>query len=189
MATGNHEQLLPPRHQQLAMDVFSDGSAVAYVERGPNGFRMFRLSLDGRASPAPLLPGPLRATDMRLSPDGSLVSFSAGTEKGRRDVYISTVGVTSVPVMAAKGASGPARFSRDGSRIYFVIGDDTMMTATVTTVPSLTVGAPERLFRLPRPARLQDVSRDGHFLLLEPQVRADQQPIHVWTGAISSTQR
>ena len=64
-----------------------------------------------------------------------------------------------------------------------------MMTATVRTVPSLTVGEPEQLFKLRRPARLQDVVRDGRFLLLVPTVRADQHPITVWTGAIASTQR
>jgi hypothetical protein len=69
------------------------------------------------------------------------------------------------------------------------VKDDTMMTVTVSTVPSLTVGEPEQLFKLRRPARLQDVSRNGRFLLLVPQVRADQHPITVWTGAITSTQR
>ena len=64
-----------------------------------------------------------------------------------------------------------------------------MMTVTVSTVPSLTVGPPKQLFKLPRPARLQDVARDGRFLLLVPQERAGQHPITVWTGAIASTQR
>jgi hypothetical protein len=52
-------------------------------------------------------------------------------------------------------------------RIYYVI-DDTMMTQTVSMVPSLKVGAPEKLFKLRRTAYLQDVSLDGRFLLLCP---------------------
>jgi hypothetical protein len=64
-----------------------------------------------------------------------------------------------------------------------------MMTVTVRTVPLLTVGEPEQLFKMQRPARLQDVSRDGRFLLLVPQVRAGEHPIAVWTAAIASTQR
>ena len=64
-----------------------------------------------------------------------------------------------------------------------------MMTQTVSMVPSLKVGAPEKLFKLRRTAYLQDVSLDGRFLLLVPLVRAGQYPIAVWTGAIASTQR
>jgi hypothetical protein len=42
---------------------------------------------------------------------------------------------------------------------------------------------------LRRQARLQDVFRDGRFLLLVPQVRADEHPITVWTAAIPSRRR
>ena len=117
------------------------------------------------------------------------MTFVAGGDEGRMDVYVSTVPVTSAPELVAEGVSSPARWSRDGSRIYYVSRDDTMMTLAVSTVPSLTVGAPKQLFKLRRPATLQDVSRDGRFLLLVPQVRAGQHPIAVWTAAIASTQR
>jgi len=106
------------------------------------------------------------------------------------DVYVSTVSVTSGPMKVAEGVSSPAGWSRDGRRIYYVTGDDTMMTlAVLRTVPLLKVGTPEPLFKLRRKAGLNDVFRDGRFLLLEPQVRADEHPITVWTGAIASTQR
>jgi len=187
LTTGKQEQVLRPGKQQNAMDVFPDGR-VAYVERGLGGFRPFELSLAPGASPRPMLPGPLSVTGMRLSPEGRAMSFVAGADEGRRDVYVSAVSVTSMPILVAQDVSGPARWNRKGGRIYYV-KDDTMMTATVSTVPSLEVGEPEQLFKLVRPARLQDVFRDGRFLLLVPQVRADQHPITVWTGAITSTQR
>jgi hypothetical protein len=65
---------------------------------------------------------------------------------------------------------------------------DTMMTVTVSTNP-FTVGTPEPLFTLRRKETLQDVFRNGSFLLLVPQQRAAEHPITVWTAAIPSTRR
>jgi eukaryotic-like serine/threonine-protein kinase len=187
LATGREQQLLPSGKQQSAMDVFPDGS-VAYVERGAGGFRLFQLPLAHSASPTQLLSGPLNTIHMRLSPDGHAMTFIAGDAEGRMDAYVSTVPVTRLPDLVAKGVSSPPRWRRDGRQIYFMNGD-TMMTLAVRTVPSLEVGTPEPLFKLRRTARLQDVSRDGRFLLLVPLVRADQHPIAVWTAAIASTRR
>jgi serine/threonine protein kinase/Tol biopolymer transport system component len=189
LATGAEEQVLPPGNHQLAMDVFPDGR-VAYVERGAGGFSLFQPPLARRASPTPLLPGRhVNAYNTRLSPDGRAMSFVTGGIEGRMDVYVSTVPVTSAPELVAEGVSSSARWSRDGSRIYYVSRDGTMMTLAVGAVPPLTAGAPEPLFKLRRAATLQDVFRDGRFLLLVPQVRAGEHPITVWTSAIASTKR
>jgi hypothetical protein len=187
LASDKNHELLPAGKLQNAMDVFADGR-VAYVERGLGGFRPFALAPG--APPTPLLPGhALNTTHLRLSPDNSAMTFISGPDGGPMEVYVSTVPGPSMPQLVARDVSGPARWDRDENRIYYVGPDDWMMTATVSTVPLLTVGEPKQLFKLPRPARLQDVFRDGRFLLVEPLVRADQQPIVVWTGAIASTQR
>jgi len=188
LTTGKDDEVLPPGNQQNAMDVFPDGR-VAYVERGAKHFSPFELSLNPGASPTPMLPGPLAVTQMRLSPDGRVMSFLGGAEEGRMYLYVSAVPLTSTPQLVTKDVLSPARWDRDGSRIYYLSGEDRMMTATVSTVPSLTVGEPEQLFKVPPNAALQDVARDGRFLLLVPQKRAGQHPITVRTGAIASTQR
>ena len=59
-----------------------------------------------------------------------------------------------------------------------------MMTIALQTEPSLTVGTPQELFQLKRPARLLDVSRDGRFLLLAPVARAGERPISVAIAAV-----
>jgi Tol biopolymer transport system component len=126
---------------------------------------------------------------MRLSPDGRAMAFVAGDGEGRMDAYVSTVPVTSAPTLVAERVSSPPRWSRAGGRIYYMSGDDTMMTLIVSTVPSFTIGPREQLFKLRGPAKLHDVSHDGRFLLLMSQVRAGEHPIAVWTAAIASTQR
>ncbi|MEO5895774.1 MAG: protein kinase [Vicinamibacterales bacterium] len=188
LATGKEEQVLPPGNQQLAMDIFPDDRAVTYVERGSGGFTMFQLPLDRSASPTPLRSGQ-SAYNMRLSPDGHAMTFAAGEDEGPIRAYVSTVPVTSLPDPVAEGVAGPARWSRDGSGIYYVTRDNTMMRVAVRTVPAFKVGGPEQLFKLRRTATLLDVFLDGRFLLLVPQVSAGQHPIAVWTGAIASTQR
>jgi serine/threonine protein kinase/Tol biopolymer transport system component len=190
LATGAEEQVLPPGRQQLVMDVFPDGRA-AYVERSAQGrFQIFQLSLTHGASPAPLLQSPLSTWGMRLSPDGRAMTYVAtGGEGGRVGVYVAPVPVTDAPVLAVAGVSGTPRWSADDRQIYYVSRDDAMMTLEVQTVPSLKVGVPKQLFKLRRSASLLEVSRDGRFLLLVHQVRADQRPIVVDTAAISSTQR
>ena len=45
---------------------------------------------------------------MRLSPDGRAMTFVAGRDAGRTDVYVSTVPVTSPPVLVAEGGLGSA---------------------------------------------------------------------------------
>jgi hypothetical protein len=124
---------------------------------------------------------------VRLSPDFRAMTLASGPE-GRMDVYVSTVPVTSVQPVAV-GVLGPARWSRDGRRIYYVSRDLTMMTRTVRYVPALTVGEPEPLFKLQRTAYLQDVSRDDRFVLLVPQAEAGQHPMAIWTAAIAATRR
>jgi serine/threonine protein kinase/Tol biopolymer transport system component len=193
LATGAEEQVLPPGPHQLVMDVFPDGR-VAYVERswsGPGvGFQIFQLSLTRGASPAPLLQSPLSTTAMRLSPDGRAMTYVATAGGGRRvGVYVAPVPVTDAPVLAVAGDSGAPRWSADGRQIYYVSRDDAMMTLEVQKVPSLKVGVPKQLFKLRRSASLLEVSRDGRFLLLVHQVRADQRPIVVDTAAIASTRR
>jgi Tol biopolymer transport system component len=188
LATGAEQQLSPPGYQQASMDVSSNGRTVFYVERGSEGFRLFQLPLARGASPTPLPLGELSVSHMRLSPDDRAMAFIAGDSEGRMDAYVSALPVTSQLVKVADKVSSPPRWSRNGGRLYFV-KDDTMMTLTVSTVPEFRVGEPQPLFKLQRKERLQDVFRDGRFLLLVPQVRADEHPITVWTAAIASTRR
>ena len=61
-----------------------------------------------------------------------------------------------------------------------------MMTVPVRTRRSLSVGIAQQLFELKRSASLLEVSRDGRFLLLVPQMRAAERPIIVDTAAISA---
>ena len=61
---------------------------------------------------------------------------------------------------------------------------DTMMALDVRTAPALSVGTPQRLFEMKRPATFLEVSPDGRFLDAGPEVSAAQQPITVSTAGV-----
>jgi len=180
---------------------------VIYAERTSGGSSLFRLPLARGATPTQLQLGRKDITHMRLSPDGSMMTFVAGP-----DVYVSTMPVTSSPVLVEKGVavSSPPRWSRKGDQIYYLVRptgqglkppalvrnsgehltrDFIMISRTVRTVPQLTLGPAVELFTLRRTAFLEDVSIDGRFLLLVPQVLSSYEPYDVWTNAIASPRR
>jgi hypothetical protein len=130
---------------------------------------------------------------MRLSPDERAMIIVSGP--ARKNVYVSTVPVTSTPQLVVQGLGlGTPVWSRTGGEIYYVSFDPltreyTMMSRTVGPVPRLTLVEPVALFKLSRPALLQDVSLDGHFVMFVPGARVNSVPISVWTNAIASTRR
>jgi len=191
LATDAPEQLLPPGDQQVSFDISSNGRTVFYAERGAGGFggfRLFQLPLARDATQTLVPLGQLSVFHMRLSPDNRTMTFVATDGAGRMDVYVSPMPPSGQLVKVADRVTSPARWDRNGGRIYFV-KDDTMMTVTVSTVPEFAVGQVAPLFKLRQKEMLHDVSLDGRFLMLVPQVRAAEQPITVWTAAIASTRR
>jgi serine/threonine protein kinase/Tol biopolymer transport system component len=206
--TGSDEPILPAGIQQVYMDVFPGGREVMYVERTSGGSTLFRLPLARGATPTPLQLDQKKISQMRLSPDGSMMTFIDGPP-GAADVYVSTVPVTSPSLRVADrtAVSSPPRWSRKGDEIYYLVRatgqglkppalvrnssehltrDFTMISRTVRTVPQLTLGPAVELFKLRRTAFLEDVSIDGRFLLLVPQALGSYEPYAVWTNAIST---
>ena len=185
LASGSEKQLLPPGPQQQVIDVLPGGRAVAYAERQvAEGFKLFQLPLTEGASPTPLLPPQFNSFAMRVSPDGRAIAFRAGPQG--RELYVAPFPITSEPELAGTGIWSGPRWSADGGQLYYVGQDRRMVTVPVRTRPSLSVGIAQQLFELKRSAWLLEVSRDGRFLLLVPQVRAAERPIIVDTATISS---
>jgi Tol biopolymer transport system component len=186
LVSGVEQPLLPPGMQQLAMDVFPDQKAVAFLHRQAHGgFDIFRLALTADASPTPLVQSRLDKSDMRLSPDGKAMSFSA-SDGTRMDLYLAPVPVTTPPVLAASDIGGVARWSADGRRVYYQGPGRVLMSLPIRTSPVLTVGTPQPLFEVRQPfAALFDVAPDGRFLFLVRQQRASQIPIAVTIDAVA----
>ena len=119
-----------------------------------------------------------------FSPDGRWVAYETD-ESGRPEVVIKPFqrpgGITRVRVSIDGGAT--PRWSADGSEIYFIAPDGTMMAATVSAAGStLAVGKPAAMFSTHIAGQTFTfqyvVSRDGRFLVGSRQVeRASAPPI------------
>ena len=156
------------------------GTHVRRVQTVPAAF--------GRgASPTPLLPGQER------NPHAPVARWPRDDLRPAAPKVGWTVrldGAGDEPARAgSQRVSGPARWNREGGRIYYVTRDDTMMTRGRPHCSSTHGRCARAAVQIATNRHLQDVSRDGRFLLLVPQVRAGQHPITVWTAAIASTRR
>lgn len=91
--------------------------------------------------------------------------------------------------VSTRGATSP-RWSPDGRELFYLSGDMHLTSVPVRTSPTLELGTPKALFRIPgrSPWLGFDVSPDGtRFLAIVPESIADEQPINVvvnWPAAV-----
>jgi serine/threonine-protein kinase len=122
----------------------------------------------------PLVVTPYDEMAVALSPDGRWLAYQSD-ETGRIEVFIRpfpNTGDAKVRV-SSDGGTG-AIWARNGRELFYLRGDNTMMATTVTGNPTLSVGEPLPLFRLPRHlAELDaqwytpwDIGPDGRFLMV-----------------------
>ena len=152
--------------------------------RAPSSSKGRRLPIAG-APPTPILESRLDTLDARVSSDGRAIAFAAPDKQGLRSVR----GAAACHARTHRCRSGyleptemerrwpPALLPRRERQ-----NDDHRSTDRTVPHRRNSAGA----FRLKRSARLQDVSRDGRFLLLVPVVRAGERPISVATAAVGS---
>jgi len=105
----------------------------------------------------------------------------------RHEVYVSPFPVTGAKTRISAGGGTLPRWSRDGRELLYLGADLLLVSIPVRTAPTLTVGAPHRLFAVKSALKWDDVkasngwsdwdvSRDGtRFLAVVPQP-ANEQP-------------
>jgi hypothetical protein len=141
-----------------------------FVEYSPTtGRDIWMFSIDGDLRPRPVMQTPSNEAGPALSPDGRWLVY-VSDESGRNETYVtrfpSAQGKWQV---STEGGTEPL-WSRDGSEIFYRIGNR-MMTVRATTVPSFKTNTPQLLFegvydkgKASRPA--YDVTADGQRFLM-----------------------
>jgi Tol biopolymer transport system component len=188
------EQLLPGNlpvlsgaNPQYPASWTKDGSSLAFTERKPNGERdIWVLARGGEL--VPFLVTPFDEFSPAFSPDGRFLAY-VSDESGRNDVYVQPYpGPGPRWLVSIEGGEDPI-WSPDGREIIYRRGD-ALMTVSVQTNPSFSVGEEHRVFEgryeASMTARNYDVSPDGrHFVFVRGEDTVGAPQFHVVLNWVS----
>jgi serine/threonine protein kinase len=188
LASGETRELTPVSALQTATDVTTDDSTLAYNQRTPRGnFDIWTLSLSGPAAPKPFLSSPFNEVDLRFSPDGRAAAWTSD-ESGRQELYVAPRSTPGSRTRVSPDGAGVPVWSRSGEELFYLTPDGRLMTVTIKTTPSLSIGTPALLFTIKGKGwQSFDVAPDGRFLAVVPQIFAGEQPLNVvlnWTATL-----
>jgi hypothetical protein len=144
----------------------------------------------------PLVADSAYEASCRLSPDGRWMAYHSN-ESGELNVFIRSFPDPSIKQrVSLEGGQRPS-WRSDGGELYYVAPDGGLMAVPVTTTPTLSVGAHERLFTLPIEATFgtpgvtlfDPAPRGERFVMLVP-VSEVPQPVTVilhWQSLLHSS--
>jgi Tol biopolymer transport system component len=192
LVTGAEEQMVKGNGTfQEPEDLSPDGKTLLFMQRAPGGSKVWMWPVDGSRPPSVIVDAPSDALGARFSPDGRSFSYSS-SESGRAEVYVSPFPPTGEKVrVSTSGVRTSARWNRHGGEFLYVSSAGQLMSVPVQTSPSLRVGTPVPLFQMPTKQfwLAFDVSPDGRFVAIVPQLRAGEQPLGVVTNWIADIDR
>jgi eukaryotic-like serine/threonine-protein kinase len=122
--------------------------ALYQVDDARTASDVWLLDMQGAHVAKPLLQSSFSEHWARISPDGQWVAY-VSDESGRSEVYVQSFpGLGSKQQVSTAGGSYPY-WRSDGREILFRGIDNSVMSSPVEPGPSLRIGMPVRLFRLP----------------------------------------
>ncbi len=154
-----------------------DGRYLVYQESNTEtgyDIRYVEMGTDGDASePVAFLATPASERAPKLSPDGRFVAYMSN-ESGRNEIYVRPFPEGSGRRQASVNGGTRPRWSRDGTGLFYVQGNNALMAVSVSTAQGVTLGQPQQLFESPdlrsnNSSPTYDVSADGQrFVTLAP---------------------
>jgi len=193
--TGAAQRLTTGRDTFIPTSITPDGTTLVGNSSIPKAWTLFRLPLDNRSSPEPLVPSAASSNLPALSPDGRAIAFESN-ESGKLEVWLRpfpAVNAARVQVSTA-GGSKPL-WSRDGRELFFLSSGKLFAAPVNTTAGTFRVGVPAPVLTLSTayfdadgPASY-DVAPDGkRFLMIkqDPALRPPNTPIVMLLNALQS---
>ena len=155
-ATVEDRALLPkPGTASIATDWSADGRFIAYTRSGgPTGLDIWMLPLSGSREPFPLLETDAAEDNAAFSPDSRWIAYQSN-ESGRDEVYVRRVEPPRFSFGKPEGAGGPIRVSTnggtqprwrgDGSELFFLAADGSVMAAPMRLTGQASASAPRTI--------------------------------------------
>jgi serine/threonine protein kinase/Tol biopolymer transport system component len=183
---GAEDLLLETPNIKVLQDWSKDGQFLLYYEVNPTtGRDLWALPMTGTdRMPRVVANSPFDERHGQFSPDGRFVAY-ATDESGRLEVVVQSFPEPKGRWIVSTNGGVQPRWRADGGELYFLASDGTLMAASVQEMGSaLEIGTPVALF----PTRTVDlgtanfrpqyaVSRDGRFLVLQPDREDTASPI------------
>ncbi len=174
-STGTSELLVKSNFNSQPTDWSRDGRFIVYASLNPRTmWDLWLLPMTGVApdrKPQPLLVSDYNEHAARFSPDGRWLAY-VSDELQRNEVYVKAFsGPGAKQRVSTNGGTDP-HWRADGSELFYLAADGTMMAVSVKPGASLEIGEPTRLFnfRATRQAWGYNpnfvVSRDGQRFLV-----------------------
>jgi Tol biopolymer transport system component len=155
-----------------ATDWSKDGRHILYQMPGSkSGQDLWIAQGDGDGKPFPYLQGPFDEQNGVFSPDSRWIAY-VSNESGTDEVYVQPFPLAGGRWQVSSGGGAMPRWRQDGSELFYLATDHSMMAATVRAVAaSFETGAPNRLFTAPVVSGAVDrdeyaVSADGKRFLV-----------------------
>jgi serine/threonine protein kinase/Tol biopolymer transport system component len=168
-------------------DWSADGKLVVYMPDTNSGKPdIWLLPLEGDHKPIPYLQNEFAKYHGQLSHDGKWMAYTSA-ESGQEQVFVQAVPATNARwLVSPKGGSRP-RWRRDGTELFYVAADRTVMAVPVKTGAKFEAGTPKPLFGPLRPVAgtpyqfyYQPTADGQRFLVNEPaEEEGGAQPVTV----------
>jgi len=125
-----------------------NGLWLALVRNSPEtGRDIWIQPLDGSAPPSSLLATPAEETEPRISPDGSLLAFQSN-KSGTASIYLRPIPTGEGLWQVSSGSAERPRWSKDGSRLFYLQDNAKIFSVQVHAGPPLQLGVPEEVFSI-----------------------------------------
>ncbi|MBI3693954.1 MAG: PQQ-binding-like beta-propeller repeat protein [Acidobacteria bacterium] len=132
-----------------------DGRGITFTRAGTAARGLFLVSVEDRKVTDVLVKPPAWYDGARFSPNGKYLAYVSNAA-GPWEAYVAGLEnpaqawkVSRELSMGWAGGGGQPRWRADGKELFYVMGNDTMMSVEVSTSGTFTHGAPKRLFARP----------------------------------------
>jgi serine/threonine protein kinase len=159
---GEPRELTPVGTVQWVQDWSGDGRFLCYSASSlETGQDIWILDRSDHLKTTPFLATAFDEIEPQFSPDGRWIAYSSN-ESGTYEVYVVSFPNPGRKVRVSSTGGSRPRWRRDGKELFYVSGDNRMMSAPIRLGESADVKAPQTLFSLDIAGwRDYDVVADG----------------------------
>jgi Tol biopolymer transport system component len=182
--SGDTTQLTTSEYPRFPIDWSPDGGLLAIVEWNPQTMRdIWLLDLEDAGRTRPLITSRYDEFAPIFSPDGRWLAY-VSDESGRYEVYVESIPRGKGRWLVSAGGGTEPLWSADERELFYRHGD-AVISVSVQSAPTFSVGAPRVLFHRTLKTGIYntlsyDVTDDGReFLMIERQSEQVPNELHV----------